>query len=329
MTRQYAAACLLFGFSSVLFAQTPTTSPLPVGLPLLKKMAAAANHTAYAGTFVHQQNGAVETLRISHALPDGITVERLETLEGTPREVLRWGEMTFHYQQGKFIRAERGQMRRTFPQLIQEPVQALLNHYHMRLGNNDRVAGFDCQILTFDPKDSLRYPQQLCVEQKTGLILRAVTTNERAEVIDHYAFTQVSLQDPDGEKLRKYVQEQRQLIQNHPYATPLVVAEAESPWQFDNLPLGFYKVRESRRQLPGRSHLITHAIFSDGLAVVSVFIDGQPQPRLPMGLSRQGVFNIYTRHLGTQQITALGEAPALTLQQITNAVQARKKASKP
>lgn len=328
MTRHYAAACLLLGFSGALLAQTPPTS-LPTGLSLLKKVTAAANNTTYAGTFVHQQNGQVETLRVSHALPDGIPVERIETLEGTSREVLRWGDMTFHYQQGKFVRAERGQMRRSFPRLLQEPVQTLLNHYHLRITGNDRVAGFDCQILAFDPKDSLRYSQQICVETKTGLILRAITTNERAEIIDHYAFTQISLQEPDGEKLRKYVQEQRQLIQNHPYATPLVVTDTESPWQFDNLPPGFYKVRESQRQLPGRPNLITHVIFSDGLAIVSVFIDAQPQPRLPMGLSRQGVFNIYTRHLGTQQITALGEAPALTLQQITNAVQIHKKTSKP
>ena len=49
----------------------------------------------------------------------------------------------------------------------------------MKLGDVERVAGIECQMLLLEPKDNARYGYRLWVDRASGLLLRAQTLNER------------------------------------------------------------------------------------------------------------------------------------------------------
>jgi sigma-E factor negative regulatory protein RseB len=69
---------------------------------------------------------------------------------------------------------------------------------------------------------------------------------------------------------------------------------------------------------------VGHIVLSDGLAVVSVFIEPVKQPAPRPGLIRQGAINVYMRQLGSHWITVVGEAPAESVKYIADAVEFRK-----
>jgi sigma-E factor negative regulatory protein RseB len=100
------------------------------------------------------------------------------------------------------------------------------------------------------------------------------------------------------------------------------LAQLASHWGVRNWPPGFRKVTETLRGREGSRALVTHLVYSDGLAAVSVFIEplaGRDEAALS-GLARKGAINIYTRVLDDQLVTVLGETPATTVVQIGDSV---------
>ena len=78
---------------------------------------------------------------------------------------------------------------------------------------------------------------------------------------------------------------------------------------------------ETMRVKPDGRHRVAHIVLSDGLAAVSVFIEPlPPAAQVPEGSSQQGAVNIYTKSIGGQLVTVLGETPAVTVKQIGDSV---------
>src|SRR5210317_961386 len=55
----------------------------------LERMATAMSQMSYQGTFVYVRNGVVETMRITHVTDETGVRERMYSLSGPHREVLR------------------------------------------------------------------------------------------------------------------------------------------------------------------------------------------------------------------------------------------------
>src|SRR5438105_9589810 len=88
-------ACLLAFAANVHAADTPASGDT---LNWLKKMAAASRQLNYTGTIVYQHGGHVETSRVAHYVNGaGGVFEKLETLDGPPREVIRSNEQVTCY----------------------------------------------------------------------------------------------------------------------------------------------------------------------------------------------------------------------------------------
>src|SRR5919206_733958 len=68
------------------------------GLAWLKKMAAASRQLNYKGTIVYQHRNHVETSRVAHYVNSaGGEFEKLATLDGPPREVIRSNDQVTCY----------------------------------------------------------------------------------------------------------------------------------------------------------------------------------------------------------------------------------------
>lgn len=315
-------------FLFLLFLLTAETSvwadPARQDADWLKTVAFAAHQTDYSGIFFYQagKNGRVEVSRITHLADPTGEHERMESLDGERREVVRHNDRVWLYLGDNKVRVEKRQCEeRTFPALLPEQISALQENYSIRQGEEDRVAGFHAHSVILQPKDNLRYSRKMWMHSDSGLLLKTVVTDERGQLIEQYAFTQLSIgRDID----RKWLNQNKMEVAPDPALSPLpkagVVVNSNS-WKVDALPAGFKKILEMRRTLRSKKTPVTHLVFSDGLAGVSVFIeDVEPAASVATGLSTNGSMQIYNRVNGDKLITVVGEVPPRTVIQIADSV---------
>lgn len=295
----------------------PQTEPIE----WLKRIASAARELDYAGTFVYQHDSQVETSRIVHSSDSSGDYTKLEALDGPPREIIRSNEeIRCYLPETKTVKIETRKFDKSFPALLPEGFLRVTEHYNVKLGPVSRVAGHNCQVLILEPKDNLRYGRKFCAETQTGLLLKARTLNEKNELVEQIAFTHLNIGEIDREMLKsKYADEKSEWKVDHT-AVP-ASASKETGWTVKSQPAGFKKIMEMKRSMAGKREPVSHLVFSDGLAAVSVFIEAATRGGAPnQGAFQQGAINVYTRQTGEQMITVLGEAPAATVAQIGNSV---------
>lgn len=293
----------------------------------LKKMAAASRQLNYSGTFVYQYGNQTETSRVVHFVNSaGGEFERLETLDGPPREVVRSNDQIVCYlPSSKSVLVEQ-RSGRHFPSLLPDSLAGIPENYEVRKEEQDRIAGHDCVWIAVLPRDGLRYGRRFCAELSSGLPLRARTVNEKNQVVESFGFTQLKLGGSfNREQVRsRYAEKAR--AQNWRVDRSAMNSAGETPadtgWVVNNQPVGFKKMMEVKRLIAGRSAPVSHIVFSDGLTAVSVFIEPATRPGA-QSLSHQGAVNIYTRPYGSHLVTVLGEAPAATVMQIANSLELR------
>ncbi len=295
------------------------------GLNWLKKMASASRQLNYTGTFVYRHGNQTEASRIAHYVNvAGGEFEKLETLDGPAREVIRTNDqVTCYLPNTKTVIIEKRAARR-FPALLPEQLNGVADNYVVRKGGMDRVAGYDCHVIVLEPRDKLRYGHHFCAEVGSGLPLRARTFDEKNEPLDSFAFTELKIGggfNRDKVKSRYAAKSQDWKIDRSELAATEI--PAETGWVLTQQPAGFKKLTELKRSMAGRTATVSHIVFSDGLAAVSVFIEPLPKTRPAQSLSHQGAVNIYTRPIADYMVTVLGEAPAATVMQIANSLEFR------
>src|SRR5213075_859805 len=167
-------------------AQSPET------LAWLRKIQDATRNLSYTGTFVYQQGNKNETSRITRLAP--AEVERLEVLDGLPRELVRTRDTVRCYlPESKVVKVEKRTPDRSFPALLPDQLTELAQHYDMSLGETRRIGGFECQGVMLTPKDNLRYGYRLYADRSTGMLVRAVTVDSAGNQVEQFTFTQLSL----------------------------------------------------------------------------------------------------------------------------------------
>ena len=96
----------------------------------------------------------------------------------------------------------------------------------------------------------------------------------------------------------------------------------EAIWGSDELPAGFRVVSVHEETMEGSDEEITHMLYSDGLANVSVFIAAK-SGKVAAGSARVGGSNSYGVEHGDFEITVIGEVPAVTVEQIATSMRQR------
>lgn len=292
--------------------------------PFLARAAQAARQLNYIGTVVFQHGGRVETSRLIHLNENGAEYEKLVNLDGPAREVIRsQGEVRCYYPDSKIVRVEPRTFRNAFPSLSREQQQALTQFYDFRRAETARVAGLDAQAFVFEPKDGLRYGHKFWADVATGLLLKARILNEKGEVVEQFAFTDIAI----GAHI------DRGMVNPSWASTPSdwTVRQGSvgdgvpqvTGWVVSRLPPGFSKISEGFRALRGKPEPVAHLVFSDGLVAVSVFVEPIAGVPPQAGFLQQGGLNVFTLKLDDHFVTVLGEAPGATVRQIANAVARR------
>ena len=282
----------------------------------LARMGQAVSGLDYQGEFVYAQGGQLESLRIFHAVDANGARERLVSLSGAPREIVRGGgQVTLLGSRPRA--ATYGEPGTLQPQLLAalgaDP-ERLLRHYQLALGGQDRVAGLATQLVEVRPRDSFRYGLRLWLESETGMLLKSVRFGADGRPVEQLMFTRIALRERPAEADLAGTPPADAL----PNAMNLPQrAGAATAWSVANAPDGFELALQQPAPQPGSEHLI----YSDGLASVSVYVE--PLTRAApafTGASNRGAMHLHGRVLDGHQITVLGDVPAATVERFAQGV---------
>ena len=306
----------LFGALLVL-ATTVAEAQSPETLSWLRKIHDATQKLSYTGTFVYRNGGRSETSRITRFVDASGDIEKLEVLDGVPREIVRTKDTVRCYlPESRVVKVDR-RTERGFPAVLPERITAVARHYDISLGETRRFAGFDCQEIVLAPKDNLRYGYKLYADVNSGMLMRAVTVDSAGQSVEEFSFTQLSIGHVTRDMVRPRHAVKAWRVEDAEAAPARLAGwglAAELP--------GFQKVIELKRRL-GESRPVGQMVYSDGLAAVSVFIEPMESRPARMGLASMGAIHIYTREVANHMVTVVGEAPAVSVQRIADAVEYR------
>jgi len=295
----------------------------PDALTVLRKIYRATEKLSFSGTFVYQQGERTETSRITRLAGPGGDIERVEVLDGMPREIIRTRDTVRCYlPESQTVKVERRTDTRAFPAMLPERVSDLAGSYTITRGEKARIGGFDCESVILTPRDELRYGYKLWSDIRTGMLLKARIFDRKGETVEQFSFTQLAIGNVSRDQVRA-----RHAVQNWRVEDAAVAPAnlGRAGWTMGaDLP-GFRKIIEVTRSL-GESRPASQMVYSDGLAAVSVFIEpmaGRAEPVRP-GPSSLGSFQIYTREVANHVVTVVGEAPPASVQRIAAGVEFRK-----
>ncbi len=288
-------------------------------LDWLNRAANAAKQINYSGVYVYHHGEHVEVMRVSHRRDAAGEQEKVEVLDDTPRQFLRVNNDVYcQLADGKTVRVEKNASRRFFPALLPDRPETLAPFYTVKLGGSERVAGLNCQVVTLEPRDGYRHGFDLWLEKRTGLPLKARIVNGDGVAVSMFVFSEVQIgRAPDARLFHPDMTGKKLLLAGMPPAVA-------TPWEVTPPP-GYLRVLEAARLMPGKKAPVTHLVYSDGLNVMSLFIEAaDDRAESLLGLSAEGAIGIYARELDGFKITTLGEVPSMALIETGNSVRRKK-----
>jgi sigma-E factor negative regulatory protein RseB len=291
----------------------------------LAQMSEAARTANYQGVIVYQTHARLETMRVVHRNRKGKEVERVQTLTGAPREIVRTGnEVVCLLPKDRKVTLELPTPKALFPGLTPERVTRISRYYEFRDIGEARIAGRKCRGITIAPRDQYRYGYEIWADADTAVPVKVDLIGRGNTVMEQLMFTEIEFPKsiPDSALQPELDPEKFQRVTRVvPEPQPFNI-DAEADAQFANLPPGYHvAMRDVRPTLDGRG-VVEHMLLSDGLSAISVFTaHRRPSVQAFQGFSQIGALSAYGRVVGSVHITVVGEAPSDTVRLIGENVQ--------
>jgi len=279
--------------------------------------------------FSHWQDGRVEMLRIVHRNQNGQITERLASLDGSGREFIRTGtELTCYLPDRRTVlvetqSGEQGSLLASFPTFdeksagfydIQELVRTRLNRRTTR-------------VIAVTPRDEFRYGYRLWIDELTAMPLKTQLCDAHGRVIEQVVFASLTLAShiPDSAFRPEVATDGFQWLRNDPHTVGPDLANTSALWSALKLPPGFRMTMRSAQVMPGARDPVSHLVFTDGLASVSVFVESRSEVLRPNQQPVSGVANVgsasaFSTVIDGHKVTAVGEVPPETVRFIASSV---------
>ena len=287
----------------------------------LDRMGRAVEDLNYKGTFVHLLGRDAETLLIIHRNEEGIVSERIVSMDGPGREIIRYeDEVQCILPDRQAVLLEERRDVNPLVSVLPSYSEELERYYEFALYREARVANRETQVVGIKPRDDFRYGYLLWLDQETAMPLKSQLKDESGQTVEQILFTHIEFADsiPASALEPTIDTEGFEWIRPRP-------SQAQSPsevrWRASSLPGGFNLSAATHRPMAGSEHPVEHLVYSDGLATVSVFIeDPNTNPEVAEGHSRVGSANTYSLSLSGRHVTVVGEVPRQTVQSIATSL---------
>ena len=291
----------------------------------VQKMSDAMRNLNYQGDFVYVHEDQLESMQISHYRDEHGEKERLVSLNGEAREVIRDNQnLTCIWPSSRKVVVDLSRKNSFSPIFIPEDIARLEKFYDMKLLGKDRVANMDAVVVHIDPKDKYRYGMKFWINEQNGLMMGSNLINENGKVVEKVMFTNLKLFTGDDKPVintMPQIGENYTMLRYHSGDNSKSFA-ADNSWQLGRTPGGFWRESVMKRKVPGSEHFVHQMIYTDGLASLSIFIERQTGVTHQGGTS-MGAVNAFIRILNDHSVTAIGEVPALTVKEVAESISYR------
>lgn len=292
----------------------------------LVRISEAAREANYRGVIFYQAPNTQETLRVVHRFQDGIELERVQTLTGLPREIIKQDDKVICLlPRDRKVTVDRPTPKALFPGLTPARVAQIGEVYEFDDLGQARIAGRVCRGIAVTPRDDFRYGYEVWADEATAVPLKVNLVGRNGAVLEQMMFTQIEFPEriPDSALQSELDPGQHaqitQMARTAPAQPPLPGAVA----RFERLPPGFKVMQRELRPTADGKGMVEHLLLSDGLSAVSVFRARKAVPtRVFQGVSQMGAVHAYGRMQGTVHITVVGEAPPETVRLIGESLKA-------
>lgn len=291
----------------------------------LQRMVRAVKELNYEGVFVYAHGNQLESMRIVHGADGDGEHERVVSLNGAAREILRDDNvLTCILPDSRSVVVEKSRPKRFVPEQLLNLDEALSGLYEFQVRGTDRVAGRTARLLVIQPRDDFRYGYRLWLDEDTGMLLKSDLINTDGQVLEQMMFTELHIRDRiDQAQLQPSISGQG-FKWYQPKEANVEPRENAKRWRVAELPPGFHMSMRAEHPMPMSAMPVEHLMYTDGLASVSVYIEqrGTVQEALN-GASRMGAVNAFGVQVAGHQATVMGEVPRATVEMIARTLQYR------
>jgi sigma-E factor negative regulatory protein RseB len=297
---------------------------------LLERMERVLATRNYQGTFVHEHDGQTETMKIVHRAANGDFAERVVSLDGSRREVVqRDGELRAYFPDQRVVLVEGGPKGGLLLSGLAGLDSAASQLYRMSEEMPTRISGRETRVIAVEPQDDLRYGYRVWIDEASAMPLKTESHTVAGKVVEQLVFTELTLPThiADSALQPPAATRQYRLLRHTDTTGAGLNQPADTTWDASELPAGFRLIGNSTQVLGDGQKSVTHLVFSDGLASVSVFVE--PQSPLPEGkgatppaalMSNMGSSTALSTEVNGHRVTTVGEVPPNCARAITRSL---------
>jgi len=286
----------------------------------LEKMSHAGHMETFSGTFIYGKNDDLTVMQIFHRADKFGEIERLVSMDGSGREVIRNNDLvTCILPDKNSVVVEKTRPISQFPPSFPTQISKL-SYYTFQLKQQDNIAGHVAQKIAVIPKDNFRFGYILWLDIKTGLLLKSHLIGENNKVVEQFLFTNLKYHESLDDQLFEPSTDGKKYIWHKAKHQDVASPVSFSGWSFEQLPPGFKVDLKRNHMMPRGSTPLKHFVISDGLATVSVYVEKHSGEKSDLlGGTSMGAINAYGKHLNGYHVTVVGEVPMIAAKMICEA----------
>lgn len=314
---------ILFSIPAKALAENDQRVTVTPAQQLLQRMVEANRQLNYQGRFTYEYGGVLRTMAVEHHLHQGRVMERLVHLSGPYQELM-------HSQTRPGCQHHGELMLRGLPsEILRGSYSLLTDNYELLIKGQQRVAGRMVDVLHLVPRDKFRYGYSLGLDQETGLLLQSLLIDPNQKVLERFQFVQLA---PEGrDEPHGFEPSAGGHYRVSEDAEPCLSDEQRSAvvqrWKIDWLPRGF-ALTDYQTRPDEKTEIL---VFTDGLAVFSLFIEPSGKQALPEIQAQRGatVAFLLNKQQGenSYQVCVVGEIPLETARKVALATHLQQEAA--
>ncbi|NNE64115.1 MAG: hypothetical protein HKN34_08530 [Gammaproteobacteria bacterium] len=288
----------------------------------IQSMSEAMRNLSYRGNFVYMHDNQLESMSIAHTRNKSGEKERLLSLNGEAREVIRDDKnLTCIWPASRKVVVDFSRKNNFSPIFIPDDIENISQLYNFEMVGKDRIAGQATTVVQIRPKDRFRYGLKFWINKENHLMMKSILVDENNRAVEQVMFTNLELVADPADIVFDAVpviDENYTLVRFHSGDNSGQTG-TESSWQTRSIPAGFRQKSILKRHDVDTNQASYQMVYTDGLASLSIFIEKR-SPQLKLGKMSMGAVNAYIRHLDDYMVTAIGEVPEVTVKSMAESI---------
>lgn len=284
---------------------------------LLSRVQVASLQQSYQGEFVIDRDaGRLDVFSILNVYSHRRTRRHMQNMNQERVDIVRDADKQYAIYPGRREIHDLPINDANFPGLFLLKSKHVAQYYKgIDTKQTDRVANQDCQRYNIEPRRADRYGFVVCIEPKSGLLLKLTIRDTKNKALDQMMFTSVRIgSELNPQQLGPDYQYSGFARKKAQHEEKAALSLAES---FD-FPAGFQIVATSSVQL-GTKQKVTRLTLTDGLSSFSIFVrklKGEQDDFSNETFTVADSVSVVSQRQGSYVITALGLMPRETLSKV-------------